>query len=183
MLRAVLVVAACLAASTAAAQSPDAFEQASLDARMGTAEAFARLEVDGAFGDPADAFAFFIYWDRPYGVDGNRRWFGIRKASRTEVDPTWATSAMCPAINGLMEAMEEIEPPKIDVWGVGQEYTPAMVADGVMHRFWIRWPRWPDATGSELRFSGNVDTPLAAWTRRLYAETEGCWQREVPEAG
>lgn len=184
MSRSALLAAAFVVAFAlpAAAQDLDVFQRANEEARLGSNEPFVRLTVDGAWGDPADGFAFFSYWDRPHGDPQRRRGLAIRKASRTESDPTWANSLDCPQVEALVVALEEVEPPRVDVMGLGREFPMRMTADGATFALWARWPTWDGLVGYELRMSGNYGSPLADWAQRLYRDLDGCWAADAPDA-
>ncbi len=183
MIRTALVAAmAAMMATPASAQDLDPFQQSNADARLGNQEPFARLTVDGAWGDPADAFAFFHFWDKPWGEPGRRRGLAIRKASRTESAPIWANSFDCPQVEPIIAALEEVEPPRIDVLGVGRDYPPRMTLDGASFALSVRWPTWNGLVGGELRMAGNYGSPLADWAQRLDRELGDCWAVDPPVA-
>lgn len=49
--------------------------------KLGQATPFATVAALGAFGNPAETMAFYVYWDKPYGVANRRRGFAARRES------------------------------------------------------------------------------------------------------
>lgn len=171
-------------AGMAAAQDDDPFRTAARDTQVGPYTPVAVLFVSGAFGQPADSFSVYAYWDppSPATAPGRRRAYAVRKASRTASNPVWADSVNCPAVDSVLIALEAMKPPRIDIMGVGEDEGGGLPLDGVGYDLWTRWPAWPGATGYSLGMSGNVNTPLAAWADTLYRDLEPCWRESPPLA-
>lgn len=180
VLAAMLASVALFDPAEAAAQDSDEFERAARETRLQDSEPVVVLMVTGAFGDPADTFSFYSFWDKPYGTADRRRGYAVRKASRTESAPVWATSFDCASLEALLERLERVPAPRINIWGIGDDVPPSLVVDGVSYDLWTRWPAWPGATGYSLRMSGNVNTPLAEWANGLYRDLAPCWSIRAP---
>jgi hypothetical protein len=179
----IALAGAVVLATPAPVQEEDAFRRAARETRLSSNDPVAVLFVSGAFGYPADSYSVYSLWDKPHGVAGRRRGYAIRKASRTVDSVRWATSSTCEALEPALLRMEAVPPPRIDLWGVGEDGGLNMVLDGVNYELWTRWPAWPGATGYSLSFSGNVNTPLAAWADSLQVDLEPCWREAPPVVG
>lgn len=183
MVRAFLgLILALLTATFAAAQDLDPFERANADANLNGGRPFARLTAKGAWGDPADDFAFFYNTSpRAQGAAGSPD-FAIRRARRTEAEPHWATTQDCPALMSIVADLEALPLPKIDVWGIGEDLRNGPSTDGVSYALTVQWPQWPNSLGYQLSISSNLGSPLATWAGRLYDnELAACWRTGPPQ--
>ena len=166
-----------------AAAQDDPFQRAARETELGPLGPAAVLFVTGAFGRPADSYSFYVYWDppSPATAPGRERRFAVRKASRTGSDALWASSKDCPALVDVLTRMEEIPAPRIDFPGIGESSSPNMVLDGVTYDLSVRWAIWDDnSIAYTLRMSGNVNSPLAAWTGTVEPALETCWTSNPP---
>src|SRR3990167_3640350 len=103
------LLAAMMLPTPTSAESAD--RDSPRDIRLGEARPFAVLRATGSFGAPAEALSFYVYWDKPYGAEGRRRGYAVRRADsagRSEPAVTWATSWTCPALEPLLIRMESI---------------------------------------------------------------------------
>lgn len=167
-------------ATPAAAQEADPFQRAARETRLASVEPVAVLFISGAFGDPADSYSFYSHWDKPYGVADRRRGFAVRKASRTDTSVLWTTSFNCEAVIPALNRMEDIQLPRIDFWGIGEDEPPRLAVDGVSFDLWSRWPAWPGSTGYFVRMGSNLGSPLADWAMAMATDLDPCWSEEVP---
>lgn len=154
---------------------------------LGGTAPFAILSANGAFGEPAEVFSLYLYWDRPYAAAGRRRGFAVAKqALGTEGEPMWATSHECPDLERAIIKMEDISPPSLNVPGHGRhEDIPNTVKDGVTYTLWSKWPRWDGnsyTAGYEISFSANRGNPLGTWAEALRTSLSSCWTSVQPEA-
>lgn len=151
-------------------------------AQLGWASPVASLDVQGAFGSPADTFNFYSTWTAQRDQPDARRMLVIRRASLASQGAVWTSSQSCPAVTKVFEDLEALEPPRIDIVGVGHDAHPSLPLDGVTYRLEVRWPQWQEGSGYTLSFSSNVNTPLANWARELYRATVECWSETAPKA-
>ena len=165
----------------------DALEARAAEMKLGAADPFATLSLDGAFGDPSEVLGIYLYWDAPYGQVGRRRAIAVAKHQIETSDVLWASSQTCDGLDNIVAQMEAVTPPSIDVPGFGDhEGMPSFVSDGVTYTLSVRSPRWKDrefTSGYNLTFSANVGNPLGTWAEALRMTTSSCWSAERPEAG
>ena len=129
----------------------------------------------------------FVIWDPPRAAGGRStpHW-AVRRAvgGMTEPQPAkvdWALSDSCPAMEAGLRALEALETPRPSIPGLDERNSLGIVADGVGYHLRVRHALYASNEAfAGLEISGNVNTPLAAWTEDFLTSLNGCWRDEAP---
>lgn len=90
---------------------------------------------------------------------------------------SYADSRSCPGVARTIAALAALEPVRPRV--PNSDADLEIVMDGVGYTLDVE-SSYGAATGTRLRISTNVGTPLADWAVLVERELEGCWQRQPP---
>lgn len=75
-----------------------------------------------------------------------------------------------------------LEPPKIDVLGLGAQSRAIPAADGADYQLWSAWAHYQDTHTGSITMTSNIGSPMAEWVDRTLRALEPCWTeaRERP---
>lgn len=176
-----VAVAAPFAPISAYALWPDKFTRSVIDSALAIKfegkQPSVIVSIEGAFGDPSEVLSIYAYFDK-----SDDRRFAVRRATRQK-DSTvvaWAGSSECSQMKPLLVRLEGVPPPRVDLYGIGQDSAAAPVFDGVTYSLWAAFPKWQESLGYELSMSSNIGSPLAVWTEALLAGLQHCWKPQAP---
>ena len=119
------------------------------------------------------------------GEQRSRRWI-VRRAVGDRTGQTalvWADSRTCPTVREVLIAMENMAPPRPQVYGLRAEPEQiVVVADGAQVVFRSRWSQ-AGSEGALVQFQvqGNVNAPHAIWWEESVQALADCWTPEAPE--
>lgn len=115
------------------------------------------------------------------GMDQASRFdYWLIRLSEKEPDaPQWADSRTCPALRAAVAGMASLEPISPDPPISGKDDLH-IVVDGT--RYTLQGTgRYSSGASGRFSMSGNVDSPLAAWTQQLERDLASCWKSGLPE--
>ncbi|MET0271587.1 MAG: hypothetical protein ABW360_01210 [Phenylobacterium sp.] len=171
-------VAAASIAGPAAAQTFDAAVQAARSLEHKGIAPFAGVSTYGALNRHWTVTTFYVAWE---GRGPARRASYLARQAvgglGGQQSVAWADGAACPALIDRLGEMTRLRAPGVQVPGLGGPRDLNVVMDGTSYRLWARWGAYPDTNASgDVEMSGNVDTPLAAWTDATVAALQPCWR-------
>lgn len=174
------------AASPVAAQNPlpDVAAQAR-DLTFERSQPFAGLNEVGALSQVWSVNTFYavfrgrhpdrtVFW-------AVRRVTGDRQGAQVA---RWADSRICPVVETVLLAMEELPIVRPNAIALGAESPNlGLVMDGTWHTFWSKSARSGDNNASvQLEIQGNVNSPVAQWWAESAEALAGCWTEAEPGA-
>jgi len=109
-------------------------------------------------------------------------WFRRTVRSGNEAEVWWTDTARCPAARSILVEAETLPSPTVDIPGVkrpGESDDISVVADGVGYSI-ESWATYGKQAANHLRFTSNVNTPLAAWIEESLGKLEPCWSKNLP---
>jgi hypothetical protein len=174
------------AASPVAAQNP--FPDVAAEARDLTFERrqpFAGLNEVGALSQAWSVNTFYALFRGRYPEQtvfwAVRRVAGDRQGAQVA---RWADSRVCPAVETMLLAMEDLPIVRPDAIALGAEASNlGLVMDGTWHTFWIKSARSGDNNAAvQLEIQGNVNSPVARWWAESAEALAGCWSEAEPGA-
>lgn len=176
-----MAVAALFAPMSAYAVWPDKFSRSVIDSALAIKfegqQPSVVVSVQGAFGAPSEVLSIYAYFDK-----SRDRSFAVRRAAyeKGSTEVSWAGWSECPQIKSLLVDLENVPPPRVDLYGIGQDSNAAPVFDGVGYSLWAAFPKWQGSLGYELSMSSNIGSPLAIWTEAFRAGLQPCWKPQAP---
>jgi len=164
------------AASPVAAQSPlpDVAAKAR-DLTFQRSQPFAGLNDVGALSQAWSVNTFYAVFRVVRRVTGDRQGAQIAR---------WADSRVCPAVETVLLAMEDLPIVRPNAIALGAEsQNLGLVMDGTWHTFWSKSARSGDNNASvQLEIQGNVNSPVAQWWAESAEALADCWTEAEPGA-
>ncbi len=113
---------------------------------------------------------------------GGRVWFRGQFSRQWQDVPRqrWTTGEACPAALSTLRELHRMEMPRPLLPLPGNDANGEIVLDGRVYTLAVSSGIVERQSTGELRFSTNVNTPLARWSERLIAELQPCWQSSLP---
>jgi len=174
------------AASPVAAQSPlpDVAAKAR-DLTFQRSQPFAGLNDVGALSQAWSVNTFYAVFRGRYPDQTVfwvvRRVTGDRQGAQIA---RWADSRVCPAVETVLLAMEDLPIVRPNAIALGAEsQNLGLVMDGTWHTFWSKSARSGDNNASvQLEIQGNVNSPVAQWWAESAEALADCWTEAEPGA-